>query len=60
MLGVEEQHPLARVRSDHTWAALCRTIGEPAPLDEDFFDRLIATGFHRAMPHLRIQSLVRN
>lgn len=52
MLGLEPAYPPPPVRCDHTWTALRRAIGEPALLDEDFFDRLIACGFSRAMPHL--------
>jgi thioester reductase-like protein len=54
MLGLEPAHPLAAIRSDRTWTVLRRTIPEAASLDEDFFDRLIACGFNRAMPHARV------
>jgi thioester reductase-like protein len=52
MLGLEPAYPPPPVRSDHTWAALRRAIPQPTLLDEEFFDRLIACGFNRAMPHL--------
>lgn len=54
MLGLEPAYPLPAIGSNHTWTALRSAIPEPASLDEDFFDRLIAYGFSRAMPHLRV------
>ena len=50
MLGLEPAYPPPPVRSDHTYDTLRRSYPEPAALDEDFFDRLIACGFRRFVP----------
>lgn len=47
MLGLEPDYPMPPVRSDRTYATLRASWPEPAPLDDAFFDRLVARGFRR-------------
>ncbi|MGC5054449.1 thioester reductase domain-containing protein [Micromonospora sp. DT48] len=51
MLGLEPAYPMPEISAEHTWAAL--RAAEPAPpsvpLDDAFFDRLIAHGFSQAI-----------